>query len=127
MDYIKAKWYLYALAILFITAANIIQSFYPRLLGTFTDQLQQGQITHPVIIEYSLLLLGVGVSFGVLGGIGQYIIMRIGRLFEFTTRRRLFDHFTTLSERFYSKNGVGKLLSYVMNDVTAIREAIAMG
>lgn len=126
-DYIKAKWYLYALAILFITAANIIQSFYPRLLGSFTDQLQQGQITHPLIIEYSLLLLVVGVSYGVLGGVGQYIIMRVGRLFEFTTRRRLFDHFTTLSERFYSKHGVGKLLSYVMNDVTAIREAIAMG
>jgi ATP-binding cassette subfamily B multidrug efflux pump len=127
MDYVKAKWYIYALAILFITVANIIQSFYPRLLGTFTDQLQQGQITHPVIIEYSLLLLGVGVSFGVLAGIGQYIIIRTGRLFEFTTRRKLFEHFTTLSERFYSKNGVGKLLSYVLNDVTAIREAISMG
>jgi ATP-binding cassette subfamily B multidrug efflux pump len=127
LDYVKAKWYLYMLAILFITAANIIQSFYPRLLGNFTDQLQQGQITHPIIIEYSLLLLGVGISYGVLGGIGQYIIMRVGRFFEFSTRKKLFAHFTTLSERFYTKHGVGKLLSYVMNDVTAIRESISMG
>lgn len=33
----------------------------------------------------------------------------------------------TLGEHFYSRNGVGKLLSYVMNDVTAVREALARG
>lgn len=127
MDYLKAKWYLYVLAIVSIASANIIQSYYPKLLGSFTDQVQQGQITQPLIVRYSLLLLLVGVSFGVLGGIGQYIVMRMGRLFEFFTRQKLFAHFTTLSEQFYSKNGVGKLLSYVMNDVTAIRESISMG
>ena len=36
-------------------------------------------------------------------------------------------HFTQLGATFYSKNGVGKLLSYVMNDVTVIRESISMG
>ncbi|TJY42208.1 ABC transporter ATP-binding protein [Cohnella pontilimi] len=126
-DYLTSKWYFYLTAILFIVAANIINSFFPRLLGRFTDQLDQGQMTQPVIVEYSLLLLAVGVSFAVLGGIGQYIVVRLGRLFEFVTRRKLFGHFTTLSEQFYSKNGVGKLLSYVMNDVTAVRESIAMG
>lgn len=126
-DYLKSKWPFYALAVVLITAANIIQSYYPRLLGEFTDHLQQDRITQERIVEYSLLLLGVGVSFALFGGLGQYIVMRMGRLFEFVTRRRLFDHFTTMSERFYAKNGVGKLLSYVMNDVTAVRESISMG
>lgn len=126
-DYLKSKWPFYALAVVLITAANIIQSYYPRLLGDFTDHLQQDRITQERIVEYSLLLLGVGVSFALFGGLGQYIVMRMGRLFEFVTRRRLFDHFTTMSERFYAKNGVGKLLSYVMNDVTAVRESISMG
>ena len=53
--------------------------------------------------------------------------MYTGRYFEFMNRRRLFVHFTGLSERFYSKNGVGKSLSYFMNDVTTVREAISMG
>lgn len=118
---------MYALAVLSIVAANVIQAYYPRLLGSFTDLLQQGDMTRDRVIEYSLLLLGIGVSFAVLGGLGQYIIMRLGRMFEFVTRRKLFDHFTTLSERFYSTNGVGKMLSYVMNDVTAVRESISMG
>ncbi|GIP04716.1 ATPase [Paenibacillus lautus] len=79
------------------------------------------------VVQYSWTLLGIGVGFAVIGGIGQFLVMYTGRYFEFMNRRRLFVHFTGLSERFYSKNGVGKLLSYFMNDVTTVREAISMG
>jgi ATP-binding cassette subfamily B multidrug efflux pump len=127
MDYIRSKWIVYLISVLFIATANVVQSFYPRLLGQFTDKLQAGGLTPSLIVDYSLLLLAVGVAYGVLGGSGQYVVMRLGRRFEFYTRKRLFAHFTTLSERFYSRNGVGKLLSYVMNDVTAVRESISMG
>ncbi|MEK3910158.1 ABC transporter ATP-binding protein [Paenibacillus sp. FSL H7-0331] len=126
-DYVLSKWPIYVVAALSISCGNIIQSYYPKLLGLFTDQLQQGELTKTLIIDYSLELLGIGVSFGLLTAIGQYLIMRMGRRFEYVARKRLFDHFTTLSAEFYSKHGVGKLLSYVMNDVTAIRESISMG
>ncbi len=126
-DFLKKKWYIYASGLTFIAAANIAQAYFPRLLGQFTDELEQGLLTSTSIVEYSLLLVLVGVSFAVLGGIGQFHIMYVGRRFEFFTRNRLFDHFTKLSESFYSKNGVGKLLSYVMNDVTTARESISMG
>nr|WP_275900805.1 ABC transporter ATP-binding protein [Paenibacillus periandrae] len=122
-----SKWPIYIVAALSISCGNIIQSYYPKLLGLFTDQLQQGELTKTLIIDYSLELLGIGVSFGLLTAVGQYLIMRMGRRFEYVARKRLFDHFTTLSAGFYSKHGVGKLLSYVMNDVTAIRESISMG
>lgn len=127
VQFIKAKWYIYTSGILFITVANIVQAYYPKILGNFTDQLKIGGLTKPMVVDYSLLLMGVGVSFAILAGIGQFHIMYVGRIFEFFTRKRLFDHFTTLSESFYSKNGVGKLLSFVMNDVTAVRESISMG
>ncbi|WP_240417171.1 ABC transporter ATP-binding protein [Paenibacillus periandrae] len=126
-DYVLSKWPIYIVAALSISCGNIIQSYYPKLLGLFTDQLQQGELTKTLIIDYSLELLGIGVSFGLLTAVGQYLIMRMGRRFEYVARKRLFDHFTTLSAGFYSKHGVGKLLSYVMNDVTAIRESISMG
>lgn len=126
-DYVLSKWPIYIVAPLSISCGNIIQSYYPKLLGLFTDQLQQGELTKTLIIDYSLELLGIGVSFGLLTAVGQYLIMRMGRRFEYVARKRLFDHFTTLSAEFYSKHGVGKLLSYVMNDVTAIRESISMG
>ncbi len=127
LEYLKAHWFFYVLAILCMSIANITQAYYPKVLGDFTDNLQQGGITKSAVAEYSLLLLAIGVSYGVLFGGGQYIVMRLGRLFEFHTRKKLFAHFTTLSEHYYSKHGVGELLSYVMNDVTSVRESISQG
>ncbi|MDQ0874904.1 ATP-binding cassette subfamily B multidrug efflux pump [Paenibacillus sp. V4I3] len=127
VDFFKEKWPLYVVAALSISLGNIVHSYYPKLLGMFTDQLQQGLLSKTLIVDYSLKLLMIGVTFGVLAAIGQYMIMRNGRRFEFVSRNRLFNHFTQLGATFYSKNGVGKLLSYVMNDVTVIRESISMG
>ncbi|GFZ95289.1 ATPase [Paenibacillus marchantiophytorum] len=127
VDFFRVKWPLYVIAALSISVGNIVYSYYPKLLGQFTDQLKQGGLNKATIIDYSLQLLFIGLAFGILAGIGQYMIMRNGRTFEFVSRNRLFDHFTKLGATFYSKNGVGKLLSYIMNDVTVIRESISMG
>lgn len=127
LDYLKSNWHLYAFAVLCITVANVVQSYYPKVLGDFTDNLQSGGVDRAAIVEYSTMLLGIGLTFGILAGIGQYTVMRLGRRFEFVTRGKLFKHFTTLSEHYYSKHGVGQLLSYVMNDVTGVRESISMG
>ena len=42
VDFFKEKWPLYVVAALSISLGNIVQSYYPKLLGMFTDQLQQG-------------------------------------------------------------------------------------
>ncbi|MBP3964693.1 ABC transporter ATP-binding protein [Paenibacillus lignilyticus] len=127
VTYIRNNWYIYASGISFSIVANLFQAYFPKVLGNFTDQLQQGGLTKTAIWDSSMILLLIGIAYGVLGGIGQFHIMYVGRKFEWYTRRRLFGHFTTLGEQYYSKNGVGKLLSYVMNDVTTVRESIAMG
>ncbi|MCC2686530.1 MAG: transporter [Paenibacillaceae bacterium] len=115
------------MAITAILIANVVQSLYPRVLGDFTDMLQNHRITEPLILRYSLYLLGIGVTYGVLLGVGQYTVMRMARLFEFSTRRKMFSHFTSLSENYYSKHGVGELLSYVMNDVSYLRDSLSQG
>ncbi|QYR24021.1 ABC transporter ATP-binding protein/permease [Paenibacillus sp. sptzw28] len=107
--------------------ANIVQSYYPKIIGDFADMFHRDQLTRTAIIDYSLILLGIGLIFGLFAGTGQYMIMWLGRRFEFHTRNRLFGHFLTFNEGYYSQHGVGKWLSYVMNDVTAVRESIAMG
>jgi ATP-binding cassette, subfamily B, multidrug efflux pump len=126
-DFFRKTWPFYVLSICCHLVANIIHVNFPRVLGNFTDELKDGLLSVDGIVQYSWTLLGIGVGFAVIGGIGQFLVMYTGRYFEFMNRRRLFVHFTGLSERFYSKNGVGKLLSYFMNDVTTVREAISMG
>lgn len=126
-DFFRKTWPFYVLSICCHLVANIIHVNFPRVMGNFTDELKDGLLSVGGVVQYSWTLLGIGVGFAVIGGIGQFLVMYTGRYFEFMNRRRLFVHFTGLSERFYSKNGVGKLLSYFMNDVTTVREAISMG
>lgn len=117
----------YAFAICFMICANVANASFPKVLGKFFDDLQKGGVMPSVIARYGLILLGIGAGYGVLFGIGQFSVARLGRKFEFVTRQRLFRHFTTLSEHYFSKHGIGKLLSYVMNDVTSVRESISNG
>jgi len=108
-----------------MSVAHALHALYPDVLGRFTDALMDGLLTRDVVLTYALILLVIGVGYGALFGYGQYINHRCGRKFEFNTRQRLFAHFTGLSEAYFSKNGIGKLLSYVMNDVTTVRELLA--
>lgn len=125
--YIRSRLPAYLGAVVLLVLANVIYAYYPRVLGEFTDELQRNGLTQNAVVTFSLLLLGIAVGYGALFGLGQYVNHRLGRKFEFQVRQRLFRHFTELSEAYFSKNGIGKLLSYVMNDVTAVRESIANG
>lgn len=125
--YLKQNKLLYLTAIVLIILSNVDQSLLPQVLGNVTDGLKDGTLGREGIIQQSLILLAIAVSYGVLFGLGQFTIMRLGRRFEFLTRGRIFAQFSRLSEDFFSKQGTGKLLSYVMNDVTSVREAISFG
>jgi len=124
---LRKYWFWYALAALSIAAANVIHALYPAVLGDFADRVEANGLTADAVRRSSLRLLAIGAGYCVLFGVGQYINHRLGRYFEFTTRQKLFRHFTRLSEAWFSKNGIGKLLSYMMNDVTTVRESIANG
>ena len=125
--YFKETWKFYVLAFLLHTAASMVFAYFPKVLGDFTDRLQEGQLAGGNVVKYSLLLAAIGLVYALLGGYGQYLIMYVGRWFEFITRRRLFAHFSVLSEHYYAQNGVGKMLNYFMNDVTGVRESISRG
>lgn len=126
-QFFKKTWLAYVISIVLHGLANLVHVQFPRVLGEFTDQLQLKQLTWEGIVQAGWALLLIGVCFTVLGGIAQYLVMYTGRYFEFMNRRRLYHHFLDLSERFYANHGVGKLLSYFMNDVTSVRESISQG
>ncbi|CAM4254976.1 ABC transporter ATP-binding protein [Paenibacillus phoenicis] len=127
LSHMKSHFPLYLTAALCLTAANVTYSYFPKVLGDFTDHLQQGGLTRSGVGRYALTLAAIAVAYGLCFGFGQYMNHRLGRMFEFRARNQLFRHFTQLSEAFFSKHGIGKLLSYVMNDVTGVRESIANG
>lgn len=125
--YVVSNWPVYLVAVLLIIASNVGQASLPRILGSFTDQLMQNSLQMQTVVRYSLSLLAIAIGYNLLFGTGQFMIMKLGRRFEFMTRERIFSKFSELSEHYFSKQGNGKLLSYVMNDVTSVREAISNG
>jgi len=125
--YFQETWRIYLLSFALHAAASVVFAYFPKVLGLFTDRLQAGELAASDIGRYSLLLLAIGGGHAVIGGYGQYLVMYVGRWFEYITRRRLFSHFLELSEQYYARNGVGSMLSYFMNDVTGVRESISMG
>lgn len=126
-SYVISQWPVYAVAVVLIIASNVGQASLPRILGSFTDQLMQNSLRMDTVMRYSIILLAVAILYNVSFGTGQFMIMKLGRRFEFMTRERIFGKFSELSEHYFSKQGNGKLLSYVMNDVTSVREAISNG
>ncbi len=123
--HIQTHLYTYLWSIFVMSIAHMLHALYPEVIGRFTDALKEGRLTQEAVLGYALFLLSIGTGYGVLFGYGQYINHRCGRTFEYNTRQRLFTHYTTLSEAYFSRNGIGKLLSYVMNDVTTVRELLA--
>lgn len=125
--YFKQTWHIYLASVSLHAVASVVFAYFPKVLGDFTDKLKVGELGSQDVVHFSFLLVLIGAGYALLGGYGQYLVMYVGRLFEYMTRRRLFTHFSGLSEHYYSKNGVGKMLNYFMNDVTGVRESISMG
>ncbi|MEW4368438.1 ABC transporter ATP-binding protein [Paenibacillus kandeliae] len=126
-DYVRQHWYFYLMAVALIILSNIAQAALPRVLGQFTDALLAGGIQYNMIIRYSLILALIGIVYNLLFGAGQFSVMRLGRKFEFAMRQSLFRKFATLSEHYFSRQGTGKLLSSMTNDVNSVRESISNG
>ncbi|WP_438432752.1 ABC transporter ATP-binding protein [Gorillibacterium sp. sgz500922] len=125
--HVRSKLPLYGFAFVLLACANVVYSYYPKVLGNFTASLEQDGLTSAAIARYGLYLAFIAIGYGGLFGVGQFLNHWSGRWFEFKAREKLFAHFSTLSDAYYAKNGVGKLLSFVMNDVTTVRESIANG
>ncbi len=126
-QFLMAKKWSYAVANVSIILSEIVMVQFPRILGEFTNTLSRRQLTPGRVMDYALELLLVGVVYVLLFGVGQMRNGRHGREFEYLLRKRLFDHWETLSAGYFRKRSVGDLLNHALNDVRAVREALSGG
>ena len=116
----------YLLAIGTIGAAKMIQVQIPHIIGDFINHFH-GYINPSVIEGYALKIAGIAIFYVILFGIGQFTVGKLARIFEAQLRYRLFEHWELLDTEYFSEHTVGDLLSHVLNDVPAIRQALAGG
>jgi len=105
----------------------------PYLITMAIDgPITHGNLTGWDVSSPSLMLIFIAfISVGVLNWGSQWLRMLtmayIGRGILFTLRTQMFNHLQKLSMSFYDRHEVGRIMSRVQNDVTALQEVITNG
>ncbi len=91
------------------------------LPAVFLPIVQQG------VWGYFALIVGLSLVSGALGYFMSVTVTRLGQLFTYNTRRKLYAHLQTLSQGYFEKAQTGKIVSTIVNDVGQINQLITGG
>lgn len=116
--------WLYLLGVLLLIAVDVLQLWVPRLIGVAIDDLIAGKEHLTVYIGY-ILGLGIAILFCKYGY--RYFLLGEMRKAEYGLRKALVERAIRLPIYFYEKNGPGKIMALLINDVTSIRVAMGLG
>ncbi|HEY91071.1 MAG TPA: ABC transporter ATP-binding protein [Dehalococcoidia bacterium] len=133
LKYLKDYKRLFALAALGMLGFTLSSLAMPYLITMAIDgPITNGNLTGWSISNPSLMLIFIAfIMTGVVNWGSQWLRMLtmayIGRGILFTLRTQMFNHLQKLSMGFYDRHEVGRIMSRVQNDVTALQEVITNG
>jgi ATP-binding cassette subfamily B protein len=111
-----------------LVAIDWFQLEIPRIIKTIIDGVESGAMTVSAQLLPSLLTIGtivLGLAIGRF--LWRFLLFGNGRRIETDIRSEMFAHATTLDQNFYSRQKVGGLMSYFINDLNAVRELFGFG
>ena len=131
-EYIAKNMPQYILGLAALGASCATAVIIPQILGHITNSLDQNfsggaRPSLSEISQWALLMLGLAVLLFGLKFVFRSIIIGKSRDIECFLRSKLFAHFQGLPPDFYNRRKTGDLMSYVINDLSAVRMAFAMG
>ncbi len=127
IQFIKENKWIYICGIIFILGVDSLQLVFPKILGRITDDLQHGNITPRTLLPYIAMILGVSFGMVVFRFLFRIFIFGTEKKLEYQLRKRLFNHLSTLSSKFYNTHKTGDLMAHATNDINAIRMAMGVG
>lgn len=120
----KKRLGLYALGILGSIVMNAIFLSVPAMIGGAIDSLTHHR---PDFIQYIWKILAIIIITMVLKYFYRRLLLGSVRHLEYSLRGHLFDKSLRLPIAYYEKNGPGKVMALMTNDVTSIRVALGLG
>ena len=117
----------YILGIAILIAINYLQTKIPILFGSVIDGLEEKTITVE-IIKITIISIGC-IAFSIaLGRIfWRLFIFGTARKIERDVSNDMFSHLEKLSQVYYSKHQTGEIMSFITNDLEALRSALGPG
>lgn len=123
-QFFKGYGPVYLLGVLILITINILFLYVPRLIGEAINTLYYGKEGLTTYIGYFFML---AIVITVLKLSSRHLLLGSIRRFEFLLRRRLFDHALYIPTAYYEKNGPGKVMALMTNDVTSLRVSLGLG
>lgn len=123
-QFFKGYGPVYLLSVLILITINILFLYVPRLIGEAINTLYYGKEGLTTYIGYFFML---AIVITVLKFSSRHLLLGSIRRFEFLLRRRLFDHALYIPTAYYEKNGPGKVMALMTNDVTSLRVSLGLG
>lgn len=123
-QFFKGYGPIYLLGIVLLITINILFLYVPRLTGEAINTLYYGKEGLTTYIGYFFIL---GLTITILKFGSRHLLLGSIRRFEFLLRRRLFDHALYIPTAYYEKNGPGKVMALMTNDVTSLRVSLGLG
>ena len=100
-------------------------------LGKIIDLLEEKNIVISVqeekLVEYIVTIIKVVLVVSVGRILWRLFLFITSRRIEFELRNKMFNHATKLSQDFYSHEKVGGMMTYFINDLSAVRMAFGPG
>lgn len=127
LNYAKKYYKSYFIGLFCLISIDLIQLIPPKLIGHLVDLLGKGNASTSDIMSCILyiLLISVFISFG--RYMWRIYIFGTSRKIEYNMRNELFEHFQSLSLKFYNKNKTGDLMALSTNDLNAVRMTLGNG
>ncbi|TDL80805.1 ABC transporter ATP-binding protein [Peribacillus frigoritolerans] len=125
--FFKKYWKRYTAAIVLLLVVNVLEIIPPKLLGNAIDDIQVGQFSSELLVQYIVLFLGLGVLVYILSYFWMYNLFGGAHLAERILRSKLMGQFLVMTPRFYEKNRTGDLMARATNDLKAISTTAGFG
>lgn len=84
-------------------------------------------VTRQKLWLYAGLILALTLVEGVFRYQMRMVLIGLSREMEYELRNRVFEHLTTLPQRYYQQNRIGELMSRATNDMSAVRMVLGPG
>jgi len=121
IDFIKKHKISYIIGIFFMLLTSYIQSLFPRVLGNVIDILKTDNFNFRDVKINILYILLIALAAFITTYAWRNLVIGNSRNMECYLREKLYNHFQKLSPEFYNKRKTGDLISYAINDISAIR------
>ncbi|VEU82003.1 ABC transporter ATP-binding protein [Acholeplasma hippikon] len=100
----------------------------PRIIKVILNGVDLGEYTTieqvvPYLVNLSLIVLTMTIG----RFLWRYLLIGTGRRVETDVREAMFNHATTLSQDFYSKEKIGGLMTYFISDINVVKEMYGFG